>query len=103
MAYTVINGRLVKVSKVHGVVRQHQTKFGGSSMPMTPDKPDKGEYAGSCNRRACQKPGATWFNHSTRRYYCANCAWELNNDPFNKRDAQELYGHDLCTDGPDYD
>jgi hypothetical protein len=66
-------------------------------------KPGKGLKGGACNRTACQKPakedrdGIRWFNHSTRKYYCAGCAWELNNDAFNKRDAMELYGHDLCT------
>lgn len=65
--------------------------------------PRKGEKGGACNRTACQMPadqcpdGVRWFNHSTRKYYCWRCAWDLNNDPFNKRDAQELWGHDLCT------
>lgn len=64
---------------------------------------DKGEKGGSCNRTACQKPakddrdGIHWFNHSTRKYYCFGCAWELNDDPFNKRDAQQIWGHTLCT------
>jgi hypothetical protein len=64
---------------------------------------DKGEKGGSCNRTACQKPaaddphGIRWFNHSTRKYYCRSCAWELNDDPFNKRDAQQIWGHTLCT------
>jgi len=63
----------------------------------------KGLKGGLCNRTACQKPaeedpdGIRWFNHSTRKYYCRGCAWELNTDPFNKRDAQQIWGHDLCT------
>lgn len=36
--------------------------------------PDKGELNGHCNRQACLAPGASWFNRSTRRYYCAKCA-----------------------------
>jgi hypothetical protein len=39
-----------------------------------PNKPDKGKMNGSCNRTACQRPGANWFNTSTRVYYCEPCA-----------------------------
>lgn len=60
---------------------------------------DKGEYLGSCNRSACLKAGAVWFNHSTRRYYCEDCAHWLNTNDFNRRDALRLWGHDLCTLG----
>ena len=42
------------------------------------DKPDKGLKNGSCNRRGCQKPGATWFNKGTRAYYCESCAEKIN-------------------------
>ena len=59
-----------------------------------PHTHDKG---GLCNREACQSPGAYWYNHSTRRYYCDACAHRLNTDEFNMRDAARLYGHDLCT------
>lgn len=60
---------------------------------------DKGEYLGSCNITACQKPAsATWYNHSTRKYYCKSCAMRLNNDPHNKKDSLRLFGHDLCTE-----
>lgn len=41
-------------------------------------KPDKGLLGGSCNRRACQRPGALWFNHSTRAHYCRECAHAIN-------------------------
>lgn len=61
---------------------------------------DKGDFNGSCNITACQKPAsATWFHHSTRKYYCKSCAMRLNNDPYNKADAQRLFGHDLLTFG----
>ena len=70
----------------------------------TPDLArDKGEKGGSCNRTHCQKPasedrdGIRWFNHSTRKYYCFGCAWELNEDRFNKADSQRIWGHNLCT------
>ncbi len=62
------------------------------------DKPlnsDKGDKNGSCNRRVCQVPGAIWYNHSTRKYYCVECALMLNEH--NHTDAIELWGHELCT------
>lgn len=43
-----------------------------------PHKPDKGLKFGSCNREACQRPGATWFNRGTDKYYCENCAYSIN-------------------------
>lgn len=58
---------------------------------------DKGEFGGSCNRSACLKPHATWYNHSTRLYYCRECANLMN--AVNRSDAQRLYGHELCTYG----
>ena len=42
--------------------------------PALPRKADKGDKNGSCNREACQRPGAKWFNHSAKRYYCETCA-----------------------------
>lgn len=60
---------------------------------------DKGEYLGSCNRSACLRPSAIWYNHSTRKYYCRECAHLLNHDTFNHRDALRMYGHLLCTEG----
>lgn len=38
----------------------------------------KGIIGGDCNRTSCQAPGAFWFNHSTRAYYCEACAGILN-------------------------
>jgi hypothetical protein len=58
----------------------------------------KGIKNGNCNRTACQSPkNVEWYNHSTRKYYCSKCANILNNDRFNKADAQRIWGHDLCT------
>lgn len=58
----------------------------------------KGNYQEECNITACQKPNsAVFYNHSTQKYYCSECALRLNSDPFNKRDAMEMFGHDLCT------
>lgn len=55
----------------------------------------KGMKNGNCNRTACQKPGAVYYNHSTEKYYCAECATMIND--MNRTDAIRLYGHDLCT------
>jgi hypothetical protein len=60
-------------------------------------KSDKGFFKGSCNRTACQAPGATWYNHSTRVYYCPACARLINS--VNVSDALRLFGHALCTPG----
>jgi len=55
----------------------------------------KGIFNGNCNRTVCQEPGAVWFNHSTRMYYCQKCADLINEE--NYADAIRLYGHQLCT------
>jgi hypothetical protein len=43
-------------------------------------KSDKGEKAGSCNRRACQKPGAVFYNRGSYAYYCRSCADLINGE-----------------------
>jgi hypothetical protein len=60
----------------------------------------KGEFNGKCNLSACTsgKP-ATWYNHGSLKYYCEACAKRLSADPFNKREAIESFGHELCTEG----
>lgn len=61
---------------------------------------EKGEYLGICNMSSCKTGDeATWYNHGSLAYYCPTCAARLNNDEFNKRDAQRLFGHELCTEG----
>ena len=62
---------------------------------VKPEPSLKGKFKGNCNMTRCQKPGATWFNHSTRKFYCPECAAELN--LVNKKDAMEIFGHNLCT------
>lgn len=79
--------------------------YRGNSEGTAKAKPmpaDKGKYLGSCNRSACLRPGATWWNHGSYAYYCGSCARELNEDVVNKRDAQQMFGHNLCTNG-EYD
>lgn len=63
-------------------------------------KGGKGEYNGVCNMSSCNTGiPATWYNHGSYTYYCPKCAKRLNSDEYNKRDAQRLFGHNLCTEG----
>ena len=39
-----------------------------------PDPELKGVEGGNCNRTDCQGPNAVWYNESTRKFYCRNCA-----------------------------
>ena len=55
----------------------------------------KGDYGGLCNVTACQKAGAIYYNHSTRKFYCPVCAEKINDA--NQSDAGKMFGHDLCT------
>lgn len=57
----------------------------------------KGEYNGLCNRAICQQPGATFYNHSTRKHYCPSCAHTINEH--NRVEAMAYFGHDLCLKG----
>ena len=60
---------------------------------MSPIK--KGEYMGECNRTACNTKDAQYYNHSTRSFYCPECANLINNA--NAADAHRMFGHELCT------
>ena len=65
------------------------------------DKPAalKGVFGKNCNRTACQAPGATWYNHSTRMYYCHDCALDINSyRPLNDTFLKSL-SHLLLTQG----
>lgn len=57
----------------------------------------KGAKAGNCNVTACQEPGAVYFNKSTRAYYCAHCAGEIN-WPGGRKDTFALYGTEYLCD-----
>jgi len=60
------------------------------SDPLPAELP-KGTFGGRCNRTACQRPGATWFNRGMAAswhpsahkaladaYYCPGCAKQIN-------------------------
>lgn len=61
------------------------------------EHPQKGDRGGECNRTVCENENAQWFNHSTRAWYCEDCARQLNE--YRPEDAQRLYSHALCTFG----
>lgn len=52
--------------------------IGAQNFVEDPLKADKGLKDGSCNRRTCQAPGATWWNKGTGAYYCKDCARKIN-------------------------
>ncbi len=59
----------------------------------------KGKLNGRCNMSSCESNlPATYYNHGSREHYCVRCAILLNIDPCNKKDAMELFGHELCTE-----
>jgi hypothetical protein len=61
----------------------------------------KGEKGQRCNRTACQAPGAYWYNHSTRAYYCGTCAELINAECAQDSYTQGL-GHSLLTLDPEF-
>jgi len=59
----------------------------------------KGKFKVVCNITRCETgKSATWYNHSTLKFYCSECAERLNSDEFNKMDSQRIFGHELCTE-----
>lgn len=45
-----------------------------------PDKADKGQEGGSCNRRRCQCSPANWYNHGSLSWYCEECKDQIYDD-----------------------
>jgi len=43
----------------------------------------KGVEGGNCNRTACQGPNAVWYNRSTKKFYCRNCALTIQQEENN--------------------
>lgn len=56
-----------------------------------PNKPDKGEENGSCNRTPCQAAPANWYNHGSYSWYCADCRQDIEFDSFNYHDWQQNF------------
>lgn len=67
-------------------------------MTITPEEVGIGVFGGACYRRACRKSPATWFNKSTEKYYCHECAMILN-DVNDTTDARRLNMVPLCVEG----
>lgn len=105
-AYNTLNHSRSNMSMASGYKswfdRRNDPRESSSAKPAGPH-PQKGMKGGACNRTTCQKPaekdrsGIRWFNHSTQKYYCFGCAWELNTDKFNRQESLARWGHDLCT------
>lgn len=100
MAYVTIDGKLVKVERINKWLYKNgrQVKVKSTNIAEIADAVNvtavsakfKGVKDGNCNVTACQKPGASWWNTSTRRYYCGHCAREIN------RWSQHDEGYDIC-------
>lgn len=116
MAYKNVNGKLVKVVSKGRHLSDKNTRvvlnevfsddqkrsIGYHSNEHFPkeNNADKGLKNGSCNRTACQKPGATYFNKSTKAYYCEDCARAIN-WAGGRADCMALYGVPLLCEHED--
>jgi hypothetical protein len=40
--------------------------------------PQKGAFGGGCNTQTCAHSGADWYSRSSGKYYCDECARQLN-------------------------
>ena len=37
-----------------------------------------GDFGGKCFRAICRSTGANWHHRTARRYYCEDCATDIN-------------------------
>lgn len=62
-----------------------------------PDKQNKGQEGGACNRQRCQAEPANWYNHGSYSWYCDDCRRDIEFDHVNlrgwQRDWQPRCGH----------
>lgn len=80
------------MTKLDEYFKAKQKRLNGSTQPTTSKIIQvKGKKYGLCNVTACQKPGAKWFNKSTKAYYCEHCATGINWSG-GHADCMELYG-----------
>lgn len=56
-------------------------------------EPTKGAFNQMCNRGVCGCRDATYFNHSTRKYYCRHCAMRIN---MHNPEFERLNDRPLC-------
>lgn len=80
-------------SAADSIAIRHPSEFASLAIPADPkDFPkDKGKYKGACNRSACLRYPATWYNRGSYAFYCASCGRMLNDS----NNAQEF-----CKDEP---
>lgn len=79
------------------VRRRDSRKPSVGQMIVTQQKLRKGLFRENCNRTACQRPPAEWFNQSTRAWYCEDCAHEINKFRPTQEDSLRLNGtRELC-------
>jgi hypothetical protein len=79
-----------------------QLVFDASNIKPVERNNIKGAYMGVCNMSSCKSgQPASWYNYGSHAYYCPGCARRLSNDPVNRRDAFNSFGHDLCLEGPE--
>jgi hypothetical protein len=78
MSYIVLNGKLVKVRRNGWTGKTNVSSMIDHTVEQKSRAALKGKRGGNCNVTDCQKPGATWWNTSTRAYYCQHCAMEIN-------------------------
>ncbi len=90
-----LTDRLKEYNSGTAPTEEKDLMYGKMNTVPTPPPLVKGALHGLCNRVACQKPGANYYNHSTREHYCEECAELINHH--NYADAMRLYGHVLCT------
>lgn len=90
MSYVVIHGKLHKVRRDSWTGKTNEPDILASANEEKRRAELKGKDGGNCNVTACQKPGATWWNISTRAYYCPRCADEIN------RWSRHDEGFDIC-------
>lgn len=92
MAFSVINGKLVRTGGQHSKrFKEARDSFG--FMPQTAINPtEKGAYLGRCNFTACESgEWADWYNRGSMRFYCEDCAKMLSHE--NRHD-------EFCKDQP---
>lgn len=56
-----------------------------------PDKPNKGQEGGACNRQRCQAEPALFYNHGSHSWYCYDCRVAIEFDHINLRGWQTRF------------
>ena len=79
----MFNNRAITIDR-EGRRRDRHGNHASAFIPGQKPEPDKGQRLGSCNRTACQRPGAVGL-HSNGKYYCLACTNKIN--AVNRRDT----------------